>query len=121
MTRYEVRANDNPETMPLGTSSISSHATAADAEQAIRLELREFRKSPYFTDGSYLPRLIVEVGPDGERAVLAPDPVDIQCIRCGRWERLASNDTVERHTIIGETWCSRCSAHHHLPPLGGVA
>lgn len=121
MTRYEVRANDNPETMPLGTSTISSYATAADAEQAIRLELREWRKSPYFTEGGYLPRLIVEVGPDAERAVIAPDPVDIQCIRCGKWESLAANDTVERHTINGETWCSRCSAHHHLPQLGGVA
>ena len=121
MTRYEVRANDNPETMPLGTSTISSHATAEDAEQAIRLELREWRKSPYFSDGGYLPRLIVEVDVDVERAVLAPEPLHIQCIRCSRWERLASNDTVERHTIIGETWCSRCSAHHHLPPLGGAA
>ena len=61
MTRFEVRANDDPEALPLGTSTISSHASAADAEQAIRLELREWRKSPYFSDGGYMPRLIVEM------------------------------------------------------------
>ena len=62
---YEVRADNNPQAMPRGTSTISRHATRADAEQAISSEWRKFRRSPSYTDGCWLPRLIVEVDQDG--------------------------------------------------------
>ena len=61
---YEVRAHDNPRAMPRGTSTISRHATRDAAEQAISNEWHAFRNSPYYTDGCWLPRLIIEVNED---------------------------------------------------------
>ena len=65
MTMYELRTDDNPGALPLGTSTISRHRTLAAAELAREREDRRWRRSPYYSPGAWLPRLIVKVTSDG--------------------------------------------------------
>ena len=112
---YEVRADDSPSALPYGTSVISTHTTAHEAQKAIEQERRDFRNSPHWTDGCYLPRLVVEVDVDGNDVRLVPAewPTWIKCVRCSDWEELAPSDSVESRTINDDTWCLRCSSRHH--------
>lgn len=75
-TQYEVRADDDPTGMPLGTATMSTHGTAEDAFAAIEQEATDFEhdlvargepNSPLRS--KYLPRLVVEVSESGERRV----------------------------------------------------
>jgi hypothetical protein len=96
MTTYEVRAHHQPTAMPLGTSIISTHSSAAAAWRAIAVEREAFRRSPYGTSG-YLPRIVVAVAGDGSQRLVRMDPADAgdidpappledRCAVCGgRW------------------------------------
>lgn len=105
MTTYEVRANDNPQAIPMGTSTVSTHSTAAEAFAALDEERRDFYTAPWNRD-SYLPRLVVTVDENGEERVV-PRPVvkRVRCIRCDEWHEAT-------RVIDGETWCLRCSRFH---------
>ena len=69
MTTYEVRADDNPGSMPLGTSTVSRHRSSSAAFAAIDRERRAFSKSPYSRGGSYLRRIVVEITPARETLI----------------------------------------------------
>ena len=69
MTTYEVRSDDNPVSMPLGTSTVSRHRSGRAAFAAIDRERRAFSKSPYSRGGSYLQRIVVEITPDAETRI----------------------------------------------------
>lgn len=63
---FELRANDNPSAMPLGTATISRHRTLTAARNAADRESRSFRRSVYATGGGYLQRVIVEMDSAGQ-------------------------------------------------------
>lgn len=79
-TTYELRTNDNPTAMPLGTATISRHRREDTARAAARREARAFARSIHSRGGAWLQRVIVRcedgqavevVEPDAYRSALA--------------------------------------------------
>ena len=66
---YELRLHTEPQTFPFGTTTVSRHRSFAAAWNAWKYEERRFQKSPYGGVGSWLPRVIIEVWPDGREYV----------------------------------------------------
>lgn len=69
---YELRLYADPVALPYGSSTLSRHRSAQAALKAWQYEERQFRASPYGSPNAWLPRVIVEVMPDGREFLLRP-------------------------------------------------
>jgi len=66
---YELRLHTEPQTFPFGTTTISRHRSFSAAWNAWKYEERRFLKSPYGSGCAWLPRVVIEVWPDGREYV----------------------------------------------------
>jgi len=66
---YELRVHADPVALPFGSSTLSRHRSYTTARNAWQYEERRFRASPYGSPGGWLPRVIIEVFPDGREYV----------------------------------------------------
>ena len=66
---YELRLHADPVALPYGSSTLSRHRSYTTARNAWQYEERRFRASPYGSPSGWLPRVIVEVWPDGREFI----------------------------------------------------